>query len=361
MLPLAQAAQAAGHSVLVLSGPEMAPLAEAAGIPFSGAAPAMRNNVPIIERHISRLTGREDAGTRLNVLVFDGLIRGVAATNARGLLTQIHAWQPELIVTNLAEFAGSIAAATAGIPTVIHGFGPQPSSGDKDGMLEALDEAAAAAGMVSPVSRFASSRYVDIWPLHRRPAERLFEHPLFQRPEHALVRPGTDGDADAIYVTFGTTHRGGDAYVDSILDGAIRTGRPVVATVGAEAARLADRRSDAVRIYDFLPQDQVLPRSAITIHHGGSGTALGALSAGVPMLIAPLTSDHHVVAESARMAGVAETLEPSSPDLADQVMTAVQRITETPSYRLAARETSRRIWEMPSPSENLQSLVGEAR
>ena len=42
-----------------------------------------------------------------------------------------------------------------------------------------------------------------------------------------------------------------------------------------------------VRVERFVPQAHILPRSAAVVSHGGSGTTLGALAHGLPLVLVP--------------------------------------------------------------------------
>ena len=45
--------------------------------------------------------------------------------------------------------------------------------------------------------------------------------------------------------------------------------------------------ADSVHAERFLPQHLVLPLVDVVVHHGGTGTMLGALEAGLPQLVLP--------------------------------------------------------------------------
>jgi UDP:flavonoid glycosyltransferase YjiC (YdhE family) len=53
------------------------------------------------------------------------------------------------------------------------------------------------------------------------------------------------------------------------------------------------------------PHDWLFPRTAVVIHHGGSGTSHTAARAGVPSIVTPFAGDQFFWAERLRLAGVA--------------------------------------------------------
>jgi UDP:flavonoid glycosyltransferase YjiC (YdhE family) len=56
------------------------------------------------------------------------------------------------------------------------------------------------------------------------------------------------------------------------------------------------------------PHDWLLPRTAVVVHHGGSGTTHSAARAGVPSVVVPFAGDQFFWADRLRRAGVAATL-----------------------------------------------------
>lgn len=101
----------------------------------------------------------------------------------------------------------------------------------------------------------------------------------------------------------------------------------------------------------FLPQPAVLRRSDLVVTHGGNNTVTEALTAGVPLLVGPLSTDQFAGAADVERAGLGRTFDPNFDsaravsDLAYDILssTAVQRaaelgveLTENPGHELAA-------------------------
>lgn len=65
---------------------------------------------------------------------------------------------------------------------------------------------------------------------------------------------------------------------------------------------------DNVRHFEFVPLSQLLPHSAVMVHHGGIGTSAQTLAAGIPHLVLPLSHDQPDNAARLVRLGVARSL-----------------------------------------------------
>jgi UDP:flavonoid glycosyltransferase YjiC (YdhE family) len=84
------------------------------------------------------------------------------------------------------------------------------------------------------------------------------------------------------------------------------------------------------------PHCDVLEYAALVVTHGGHGTVMKALAAGVPMVLLPHGRDQgdNAVRVTARGAGV--SLKRSAQPAA--IAAAVRRVLQNPSYRAAAQQ-----------------------
>ena len=69
------------------------------------------------------------------------------------------------------------------------------------------------------------------------------------------------------------------------------------------------RQPSNVHIERFLLPSQVLPRCAAVVSHGGSGSVVGALAHGLPMVLLPLGADQPLNARRCETLGVARVLD----------------------------------------------------
>jgi UDP:flavonoid glycosyltransferase YjiC (YdhE family) len=220
-------------------------------------------------------------------------------------------------VHEIAELAAPIAATLAGIPWVTVGYGPllQPEVADIAG--EAVAPLWREKGLAAPrQAGLYKHLYVDPYP-------PLLQIPQIQDlPSIIRLRPaaGPKGtslfpDRQIIYVTFGTFWNSGQAAVErfrAALTGSAEVGDEAIATVGSDVdPTVLDPLPANAKAHRFVPQDELLPRCACVVAHGGSGTLLGALAWGKPLLILPQFADQFYNAERAVDAGLALVLAPS--------------------------------------------------
>ncbi|MFD0622292.1 glycosyltransferase [Streptomyces sanglieri] len=115
----------------------------------------------------------------------------------------------------------------------------------------------------------------------------------------------------------------------------------------------------SVRVVENVPLAALLPGSAAVVHHGGSGSTLTALWAGVPQFIATFASEQQVTGERVAATGTALHV---PGHLADEaaIRAAVERLVEDGSYRAAAGRLREEVAETPPPAAlavRLEELV----
>jgi UDP:flavonoid glycosyltransferase YjiC (YdhE family) len=85
----------------------------------------------------------------------------------------------------------------------------------------------------------------------------------------------------------------------------------------------------------FASHDALLPRLALVVTHGGHGTAMRCLRAGVPMVVvAGVASDQPFVAKAVQEWGAGRALPGDAP--AAEIRAAVQAVLDQPAYRAVA-------------------------
>jgi UDP:flavonoid glycosyltransferase YjiC (YdhE family) len=116
------------------------------------------------------------------------------------------------------------------------------------------------------------------------------------------------------------------------------------------------RLPENVRTVGRVPLDRVLPYATACVHHGGAGSVLGALAAGVPQLVVPGPGDrrHNAEVVTGRGAGLAVAARAVTPDV-------LTRLVTDAALRTAAGEVRAEMAAMPPPSDVVAALTALLR
>ena len=150
-----------------------------------------------------------------------------------------------------------------------------------------------------------------------------------------------------VYATMGTVFNQPAAFAAARRAGAVGTG--ALLTVGRDVDPAELGGSANVRVERFVPQAQVLPSCAAVISHGGSGTLLGALAHGFPLVLLPQGADQFENAARCERAGAAVVLPPD----ARRRTRSRRRAASAQRIQLcgAARRVAAEIEQMGTPAE----------
>jgi UDP:flavonoid glycosyltransferase YjiC (YdhE family) len=89
-----------------------------------------------------------------------------------------------------------------------------------------------------------------------------------------------------------------------------------------------------------VPQRDVLPHAAVMVCHGGSGSTLGAIAAGVPLVVTPLFADQPENARRVAELGAGLSVPPNPAAVEESVAAmsdAVRTLLDEPAYAERAR------------------------
>lgn len=114
-----------------------------------------------------------------------------------------------------------------------------------------------------------------------------------------------------------------------------------------------------VHVERFVPQADVLSRVDLIVHHGGTGTVLAALEAGLPQVILPQGADQPFNADLIERSGAGRR-QANDDDVPGSISALVEPLLGDCPERGSAVRISTEIAAMPSPSEVVAELVDRA-
>ncbi|MEO6088246.1 MAG: nucleotide disphospho-sugar-binding domain-containing protein [Umezawaea sp.] len=355
LIPIAWAARAAGHEVLVATFGESMGEAARAGLPVVDIAPGMTQRSLFVDFAAKEpdLHGRIVAGDQSEEL--EGALFGTwAEWVADGAVAHAEAWRPDVVVhERLAPF-GRLVAGVLGVPCVRHDLGIEP--GKLAGQFRHMSAALARHGVPDLVD---DSPWIDIVPPSLAPAGRdgwLMRSVPYNGgavlPDWAVHPP----ERPRIAVTVGTLvgkRPGGIGALERIIAFAPRVDAEFVLAIDPpDLPKLGDLPPN-VRAEGWLPLNTLLPTCAAVVHHGGSGSLYAAVDAGVPQLVLPHdgATDRPINAAAVVARGIGLSCAPD-----DVTADLVRELIGDDRLRVAAGEVRAEMAAMPSPAELLTKV-----
>lgn len=300
---------------------------------------------------------------------FVDLLAGRALPIVREAITS---WKPDLIVRESCEFAALIAAEEAQIPhvriAVLHCLS------EKKFCVLSVDANDALRGTLGMARDNGASLQAEpvftAFPKslgETRVAPHAPEPFRVHMPSDVLVeennRPAwlPTTEEPLIYVTFGTQSGTTDSEramyrtaLDAVADLPVR----VLLTTGPNMAEhpLGPIPSNVI-VETFVPQAQVFPHARAVVTHGGSGTMLGALAAGVPLVVAPMFADQPDNARAVEATGAGVAVFGAD---AARLRSGIQRVLESDAILKSAKIVENEMSELPSINRAVLRMVEDA-
>ncbi|MGC3864290.1 nucleotide disphospho-sugar-binding domain-containing protein [Micromonospora chersina] len=348
LVPLALAFRDAGHEVLVASGGD-ALTVDLGGLAAHDVAPGFafgRIAGRVLLRH--PLLARRELAGRAGTAVVGELFGAANATFVDAVVALARRERPDLVVYEPLGVAGAVAAERVGVPGVVQ----------ENNLFPAAD-------LVAAVAASGPMRRHRVGP----PAATITVSP----PSLTGPRPGLPMRA--------VPYSGGGEVPDWLLSAGKRQriivsrstvagpggGDPTAAIIAAAPAVDADivlvrppgrlpRLPGNVQTVGRVPLDRVLPYATAYLHHGGAGSVLGGLAAGVPQLVVPGPGDrrHNAEVLARRGAGLAVEARAITPEVLNRLVTDA-------SLAEAAAEVRDEMAAMPSPADLVPELTALRR
>jgi UDP:flavonoid glycosyltransferase YjiC (YdhE family) len=293
LVPFVHALADAGHQVRVTAPGSFRSAVESAGFAFEPLGEPSPDELGAVFGRLPELSM-----AAANRMVLTEVFAGADARAALPAMGQlVDRLRPDLIVREPAEFAGLVAAQARGIPSVSVNLG-------LDAFLDhtiAAADALAHLGLREPEHVLLSE---PRWTVLPRSVDAAPQAPVATQPQRFAApaepaEPGSgpflawgDDNRPLVYLTFGSVAAGLGLYplmyraaLDALADLPVRV--LVTTGKGADLAELG-ALPDSVRVQQWVPQADVLRQARLVVHHGGYGTMLGALTAGVAQIAVPL-------------------------------------------------------------------------
>jgi UDP:flavonoid glycosyltransferase YjiC (YdhE family) len=368
MLPFVDSAVRAGHEVTFVTGEEGMSLVDRPGVRAMEAGHSWAESSEWYDNLLTdtspALNSPDEALLHFVLNVFSRFLAHGMAVELVPLVAEL---RPDVVISETSELAGRAAAAHAGIPHVVHGFGPQQSWDLVGPCTEAISRLQAAYGIPRAVSEgWNDELYLDVWPAVLDDTSRkMFGNVLPMRS--AVVAPPLPADAvlvglpheRTVYVTVGTMFNATASGVRALEKlTSVFDGFPVnaVVTVGRDGdVDRFDRAVENVRVRHFVQQDAVLPHVDAVLSHGGAGTSLGALAHGVPHVMMPIATDQHRIAE--RVASAAAGIVLAEEATVDGIRASVLEVLHDQRFRDGARAASPALRAIPDADEVLRTVL----
>ena len=388
LLPVARSFAERGHEVLFLIAPAGRHIPAEAGFAVHEAPPPDPERDRVLQEAI-----RQDPKARTVLINRDFFGRLCTEATLPAAEELCASWKPDLVVHEPCDYASPIAADRAGIPHVQVAIG---LAWIEWGCLHEY------AGQVLPafdpdaVRIIAESPYVTRLPESLDPSEypRTIRYQAPEEPTTAAADDAASEDlpefapegTSLVYATLGSmagrSQWSPGAY-RLLLDAFARLERSrpeirVLLTLGREPEPAAlGAVPGNTRLLPWLPQDRAFAAAQAVLSHGGSGTAYGALSAGLPSVFFPLFADQphnakliagagaaiQIDTEDLRKHGMPVAAEPADrarlAALAEEIADAVAAVVDDPAYAARAREIGGQLDSLPSLQRALSEYVYE--
>lgn len=309
--------------------------------------------------------------------LLETLMLGPAGRYADDVSQAIKETSPDLVVCSMFCVGGMIAAEAAGVPfdavfSTIYllpaagippfGMGLRPSRGlvgrCRDRTLNVLGERLWDRGLrglnalrnqygLSPLVHFfdqlrrarrqlvttsADFDFPGTLPANARYVGAVLDDPAWAEDASWTPPPGRD---PLVLVALSTTYQDQLASLQHVIDalGTLPVRGLVTTGPALDPAALQPRAN--VTVLPSAPHRQVLSQAALVLTHGGHGTVIKALAAGVPMVVLPHGRDQADVAARVTARGAGVILKRSARPAV--IAEAVMRVLRNDSYRASAR------------------------
>ena len=322
-----------GHEVIVLSDDTVEKEAVEAGATFVPWDRAPQARARDVERALVRDWEVRNPLAQVRQ-IGDLLFFGPAALHAADVSDAIERFAPDVLMVDALLTGASAAAERSGLPTAAVapnvnmlrapgvpplGSGLRPLHGPvgraRDALLHRLNEVLMGTGTLNTTRRelglepvrsleesirradrviFLTSEAFDLAP--DRPDPQVVYGgvplPVGERLSVGWTPPWPQDGRPAVLLSLSTTYMRQEDLLQRLVDALGMVGCHALVTLGPGLRdRPAVRAAPNVHLVEFVPHGAVLPHVDLLISHGGHGTVIRGLAAGVPVMVVPMGRD----------------------------------------------------------------------
>lgn len=356
LMPLAEAARAAGHDVIFPTAPPFLERLDELGYR------TIESGVTMVEAFRRRLGGRElqwVVDGEPNWDVYSELFAEAAVHAATDLLRQLPHLDVDLVVHEDTDLAGAAVSAALGTPAMtvgtVRSLEPRVHDafyGRPLAELRALFGAAPA----------ADAPFLDGFPDRGQRPEFLADprrRPMrmvpWSDPRYPLPTGIGRHGRRVAFVTLGTVVESAALRRD-VVSALAPFDLDIVLSAGVASTDELGRLPDNVFVEPYVSQAALLPQLDLIVHHGGAGTTTGAWAAGVPQLVLPEGADRFINADAVVGTGTGLALLDHAPEL---IAKAAAELIEDDTYRRAAAVVRDDVAATPHPADVLAAVIAE--
>lgn len=385
MVPFAWALQAAGHEVRVATTAGLVDAVNRAGLTAVDIGPdpdlpGMATRDGLASWHSQKRWPRDwwSDPRRLNceqvelLRALGGKQIRMAEAMADGLVDLARRWRPDLIIHDAVTFAGAVAGAVTGAPTVATMWGSTavPRNERELGTDQPLPEYH---GLFEPFGvepRWDPVFWLDPCPPslrvpgpHRRVSYRYVPYNGPGSMPAWVLDPVTRPRVCLTWgVTSGRIGAGAAAALPETLTALAKLGVEVLLAVTPGQLDALGKLPKEVVAAGPIPLHQVLPTCAAVVHQGGGGTTMTAAVCGTPQVILSPRPEQMMTGD--RLEDVGAGLHLAQNDFAEglgeAIGEAVARILDDPRFREQAMALRAEMLAQPSPADLVPELCAVA-
>lgn len=399
-----------GDRVVVATGPATAAIVESFGFERVNLQLARGSNPGVI-RAEEQPEGEDDSLRGFFDATREGMVETLAyqaaerltdlmwmpVDTARQVQRVVAEVQPDQIIVDHLAFSARLALTAARIPFAdvvlghpsalpvageVYGYPPawpgafEPDPASLTALRELCDRvsdsftrewntALAELDLQAPPSDSAFAEHGDLL-LYNYPAE--LNDPARALPPHAFLGSAVrdepvdaeveewlaSSDSPFVYVSFGSFLSVRSDVVARVVDALKSLGlRAAVAVGSADRSDLGSLPGDWL-VREFLPQVRLLRAASAAVTHGGNNSVTEAMTAGVPLLVLPFSTDQFAGAEAIERAGFGIALAPNTATV-PQLGAALQAVLDLPREKLDALSAS--LGQTPGRTRAFDALV----